>query len=92
MVLVSADHIRPWTVTIVDGDQPKAMVLPRRWLDIHGMRINDVWEAALRAVVGIILLRPGVSQVSSFLVLAISQGPDRPFVVRDSLATSIGVR
>ncbi|KAF9821815.1 hypothetical protein IEO21_00245 [Rhodonia placenta] len=62
VVLVSADHIRPWTVTIVDGDQPKAMVLPRRWLDIHGMRINDVWEAALRAVVGIILLRPGVSQ------------------------------
>lgn len=61
VVLVAAEYIRSWTVTI---SGPK-MLLPRRWLDVLGRRIDEVWEAALRAVIGVVLFRPGVSQVRS---------------------------
>ncbi|KZV74696.1 hypothetical protein PENSPDRAFT_741986 [Peniophora sp. CONT] len=59
-VLVAARHIRPWTVTV--SFEPLSRILPRRWLDIGGRRIPDVYEAAQRAVMSTILLRPGISQ------------------------------
>ncbi|KAI0662526.1 hypothetical protein C8Q70DRAFT_908850 [Cubamyces menziesii] len=64
IVLVSAAHIRPWAVAVPDAEnaEAKSLVLPRRWLDIYGRKLLDVWEAAMRAVVGAILLRPGISQ------------------------------
>ncbi|KAI0762701.1 hypothetical protein C8Q74DRAFT_1371700 [Fomes fomentarius] len=70
VVLVSAGAIRPWTVTVYNtesADSPgsaerKSMLFPRRWLDIYGRKLSEVWEAALRAVLGIVLLRPGISQ------------------------------
>ena len=46
-----------------EGAERKSMVFPRRWLDIYGRKLDEMWEAALRAVVGQILLRPGISQV-----------------------------
>lgn len=72
VVLVSAGAIRPWTVTVYNtesADSPgsaerKSMIFPRRWLDIYGRKLSEVWEAALRAVLGLVLLRPGISQVS----------------------------
>ena len=72
IVLVSAAHIRPWAVAVPDAEnaEAKSLVLPRRWLDIYGRKLLDVWEAAMRAVVGAILLRPGISQVSLGPVLA----------------------
>jgi hypothetical protein len=61
-VLVSSSHLREWTVTI--SESPRTMIFPRRWFDISGSKIVDVWEAALKAAVGVIKFRPGVSQVS----------------------------
>ncbi|KAG1730414.1 uncharacterized protein EDB91DRAFT_786767 [Suillus paluster] len=59
-VIVSCLYARPWTVEIVR--EPKTLALPRRWLDIRGGTIRDVWNAALHAVVGIIFFHPGISQ------------------------------
>lgn len=61
LVLVSAYHLQPWTITI--NEDPVTRLMPRRWLSVRGTRITDVWEAALRAVVGIIIFRPGITQV-----------------------------
>ncbi|OSD05907.1 hypothetical protein PYCCODRAFT_1383895 [Trametes coccinea BRFM310] len=64
VVLVSAIHIKPWTVTVTEPDDAgvQSMVFPRRWLDIYGRKLNEVWDAATRAVVSLILLRAGISQ------------------------------
>ncbi|RDX56211.1 hypothetical protein OH76DRAFT_605431 [Lentinus brumalis] len=64
VVLVSAKAIRPWTVTVSDAQTPdrKSMIFPRRWLDIYGRKLDEVWEAAMRSVLGLVLLRPGISQ------------------------------
>ncbi|KAH7927378.1 hypothetical protein BV22DRAFT_1127415 [Leucogyrophana mollusca] len=59
-VLVSSDYIRAWAV--VTCEDPRTLVLPRRWLDIRGLKVGELWEAALKAVVGVILFRPGISQ------------------------------
>ncbi|KAJ3764305.1 hypothetical protein EV360DRAFT_31693 [Lentinula raphanica] len=62
-LLVSAAHAGSWTVLL--SESPSIRVFPRRWLDIHGKKVIDVWEAALRAVIGAIVFRPGISQVSN---------------------------
>ncbi|KAJ3835083.1 hypothetical protein F5878DRAFT_328184 [Lentinula raphanica] len=59
-LLVSAAHAGSWTVLL--SESPSIRVFPRRWLDIHGKKVIDVWEAALRAVIGAIVFRPGISQ------------------------------
>ncbi|KAH7915130.1 hypothetical protein BJ138DRAFT_998508 [Hygrophoropsis aurantiaca] len=61
-VLVSSDHIKEWSV--ITTESPRTLVFPRRWLDIRGLKVSVLWEAALRAVVGVILFRPGISQAS----------------------------
>ncbi|KAG1841331.1 hypothetical protein DFJ58DRAFT_845058 [Suillus subalutaceus] len=48
-VIVSCLHARSWTVEIIR--EPKALALPRRWLDIRGETIQETWDAALHAVV-----------------------------------------
>lgn len=77
VVLVSAGAIRPWTVTVVGYDPQNAertqMIFPRRWLDIYGRKLDDGWEAALRSVLGLVLLRPGISQVSTQVPASISE-------------------
>ncbi|KAI9068032.1 hypothetical protein FKP32DRAFT_1588061 [Trametes sanguinea] len=64
IVLVSAIHIKPWTVTVTEPEHAavQSMVFPRRWLDIYGRKLNDVWDAATRAVISLVLLRAGISQ------------------------------
>ncbi|KAI0304649.1 hypothetical protein BC826DRAFT_977421 [Russula brevipes] len=52
--------VAPWTVTI--SEEPRINVLPRRWLDVRGAKIREVWRAALRAVIGTVVFRPGISQ------------------------------
>ncbi|PPQ63697.1 hypothetical protein CVT24_004277 [Panaeolus cyanescens] len=59
-VLVSAYFIGKWSVTTC-GDTV-TYVFPRRWLDIRGIKVPDYWQAALRAVVGLVVFRPGISQ------------------------------
>ena len=60
-ILVAARHVRRWTVTT--SLDPLSRFLPRRWLGIDGRRIPDVYEAAQRAVMSTVLLRPGITQV-----------------------------
>lgn len=65
-LLVSSAHAASWTVAL--SDSPLIRVFPRRWLDIFGKKVIDVWEAALRAVIGAIVFRPGISQVCAHFV------------------------
>ena len=60
-VLVSRRHIRDWTVSL-PGPHLQ-LIFPRRWLNIKGGLIEDVWNAGLGAVAGVLVNRPGISQV-----------------------------
>ncbi|KAG6866027.1 hypothetical protein C0991_009436 [Blastosporella zonata] len=60
LVLVSSQYIRNWTVLI--SENPATRIFPRRWLDISGCKIVDFWEAAFKAVMGVVVFRPGVTQ------------------------------
>lgn len=79
-LLVSARHVTPWTITLPsmkrDEEQSRSIskVFPRRWIDINGNRMTEVWEAALRAVIGHVHLRPGISHVR--------RKSDMPFATR----------
>ncbi|CCA73407.1 hypothetical protein PIIN_07361 [Serendipita indica DSM 11827] len=42
----------------------KRLVMPRRWIDLRGRMVISTWKSCVRAVVGLILLRPLVDQVS----------------------------
>jgi hypothetical protein len=63
-VIVSSLRARAWTVEIARGPDLTTLALPRRWLDIHGGTIGGIWDAAVHAVMGIVVFRPGISQVS----------------------------
>ena len=43
-------------------------VVPRTWVNMYGSRIDSAWERAKRAVHGLIISRPGLTEVSSFAV------------------------
>lgn len=66
-VLVSSAYLRAWTVLI--SEKPSVRIFPRRWLNLAGQNVPDVWESALKAVVGVIAFRPGVSQVRNLVVM-----------------------
>ncbi|KAF9455017.1 hypothetical protein P691DRAFT_691292 [Macrolepiota fuliginosa MF-IS2] len=59
-VLVSAPFIKYWSIKI--SESPVQRVFPRRWLDTEGRKIGEYWEAALKAVLGLVIFRPGISQ------------------------------
>ncbi|KAL5534526.1 hypothetical protein ACEPAG_989 [Sanghuangporus baumii] len=61
-IVVSAKYTIAWTVTLPGSSAPVSRILPRRWLDLNGNLVKTVWESGLRAVVGLIHLRPGISQ------------------------------
>ena len=61
-IAVSAKYIGRETLTLPLPNKPTAKIFPRRWLGIQGKRIAEIWEAALRATVGLIHLKPGLSQ------------------------------
>lgn len=60
LVLVSSAYLKNWSVLV--SESPPIRHFPRRWLDISGLKIVDFWETALRAVLGVIIFRPGISQ------------------------------
>jgi len=64
--LVSSAHLRFWTVCV--SEDPTIRVFPRRWLDIYGSKVSEIWEAALKAIIGAIVFRPGISQVCRHLL------------------------
>ncbi|KAI1797576.1 hypothetical protein LXA43DRAFT_1126097 [Ganoderma leucocontextum] len=94
IALVASASIRKWTVTISDSQEEetestseppqKSMIFPRRWLDIYGRKLTEMWESALRAVLGLVLLHPGISQVQCIHLLP--EFPD------PNTSTSAGLR
>ncbi|PFH54764.1 hypothetical protein AMATHDRAFT_52646 [Amanita thiersii Skay4041] len=60
LVLVSSTFLEKWSVVI--SENPFTRTFPRRWYDIAGSKIPDYWEAALRAVLGVVVFRPGITQ------------------------------
>ncbi|KAJ7169467.1 hypothetical protein C8R46DRAFT_1088869 [Mycena filopes] len=60
LVLVASSHLRAWTVEI--STEPLTRIFPRRWIDMTGAKVIDLWEAATRAVMGVLLFHPGVTQ------------------------------
>lgn len=60
-VLVHTAFMKNWTVLV--SEDPPIRVQPRRWRDVNGTLVNDVWEAGCRAVVGVVVFRPGLSLV-----------------------------
>ncbi|KAF8316732.1 uncharacterized protein EI90DRAFT_3086023 [Cantharellus anzutake] len=73
-VLVVSQHLPPWSVRIpspivcgvnpgIGGNQNRFIsVFPQRWKDIRGQTLQNQWDAALKAVMSHIWLRPGVSE------------------------------
>ncbi|KAH9081834.1 hypothetical protein EDB83DRAFT_588048 [Lactarius deliciosus] len=61
--IVLSSHSAPWTVVV--NEEPRINVLPRRWLNSTGEKVRETWHAALRAVIGTVVFRPGISQVSA---------------------------
>ena len=64
IVLVSSHYVPSWSVILSEDEVSYTRLAPRRWLDIYGRRIPEVWEAACKAVMGCVLFHPGISQVS----------------------------
>ncbi|KAJ7293167.1 hypothetical protein C8J57DRAFT_1268269 [Mycena rebaudengoi] len=60
LVLVASAHLRSWTVQICAD--PLTRIFPRRWFDIYGSKLIDLWEAGTRAVMGVLVFHPGVTQ------------------------------
>ncbi|KAJ6574623.1 hypothetical protein B0H19DRAFT_1124959 [Mycena capillaripes] len=60
LVLVASSYLRPWTVLI--SADPMLRIFPRRWIDMAGSKVMDLWEAATRAVMGVLVFHPGVTQ------------------------------
>lgn len=61
--LFSAAYLREWSLLI--SEEPRVRIFPRRWLGLTGEKVLDVWDAALKAVVGLVVFRPGISQVGN---------------------------
>jgi hypothetical protein len=59
-VVVHSRYMQSWTVLI--SENPPARILPRRWRTIDGGQMNDIWESAVRAVICVVVFKPGISQ------------------------------
>lgn len=60
IVIVHSTFLARWTVVV--SDDPLTRSHPRRWYDINGCRVPGYWQAALRAVMGVVIFRPGITQ------------------------------
>lgn len=49
---------------VVQGGGAVIMCTPRKWVDIWGRRIDDVWDQAVDCVKGWLMSRPGMTEVS----------------------------
>jgi transcription factor C subunit 3 len=89
LVIVTTPFIKYWSTTI--SETPLQRVFPRRWLDSDGRKIREFWKAALKAVLGLVIFRPGISLVG------ISQRPvflastHHTFADRDQMAFAINI-
>lgn len=62
---MASSYLSDWTIT-AQGTSTNHYIkfFPRRWIDITGRNVKEVWNAALRSVIGLVLQRPSLSQVS----------------------------
>lgn len=60
VVLVSSAFLKHWTVAV--SRNPMTRIFPRRWIDITASKVTDFWDAALKAVLGVVIFRPGITQ------------------------------
>lgn len=60
IMLVTSTYLQTWNLIV---PTLPAMVKPRRWTDINGAQVPEIWEAGLRAVMGMIVSRPATTQV-----------------------------
>ncbi|KAL0071703.1 hypothetical protein AAF712_000625 [Marasmius tenuissimus] len=58
-LLVTPAYLKKWTVVV--QEMPLMRTLPRRWVTTSGFKNMEIWEAGLRAVVGTVVFRPGIS-------------------------------
>lgn len=61
ITLVSSAYLQTWSLVVPKG---LTMVKPRRWTDINGSQVPEAWEAGLRMIMGMIVSRPAITQVS----------------------------
>jgi oxalate---CoA ligase len=69
-LVVCARQSVAWTVTV--SEEPRINVLPRRWLDSRGVKVRETWRAAMRAVIGILVFRPGIPQVRQWHAIPVA--------------------
>ncbi|CAE7225830.1 unnamed protein product [Rhizoctonia solani] len=67
--IVSAQYLSDWAVEITWGnDEPSQteskFIFPRRWLDIYGNMLEDVWTMAVRTVTGAFMYRPCMNELT----------------------------
>ncbi|KAF8604424.1 hypothetical protein BDV93DRAFT_522539 [Ceratobasidium sp. AG-I] len=65
--IVSAFELDKWTVKVVPSTPSTShasfkSVFPRRWLDIHGNVIENIWTMAVRTVAGALMYRPSINE------------------------------
>ncbi|KAJ7124739.1 hypothetical protein C8R43DRAFT_32196 [Mycena crocata] len=60
LVLVGSVFLRTWTVQI--STEPVTRIFPRRWIDLSGAKVMDLWDSATRAVMGVLVFHPGVTK------------------------------
>ena len=88
-MLFSAVYLREWSVLI--SVEPQVRIFPRRWLGLVGEKVLDVWDAALKAVVGLVIFRPGISQVRNSRKPHADYADCRELSVGNTLATQTRV-
>ncbi|KAJ6501642.1 hypothetical protein C8R47DRAFT_1108154 [Mycena vitilis] len=89
LVLVASGNLSAWTVQI--SAEPVQRIFPRRWIDMTGAKVMDLWEAATRAVMGVLVFHPGVTQVSDGRYFSSSRLIEG-YPGSAAMATALGVR
>ncbi|KAH7333608.1 hypothetical protein B0J17DRAFT_709232 [Rhizoctonia solani] len=67
--IVSAQYLSDWVVEVGSGnDEPSQteskLTFPRRWLDIYGNMLDDIWAMSVRTMTGVFIYRPCMSELT----------------------------
>lgn len=73
--LVAITHWREWQCCafsirlddagrVMEGGGDEIVCTPRKWVDIWGRRIDDVWKQSVECAKGWLMSRPGMNEVS----------------------------
>ncbi|CAE6468822.1 unnamed protein product [Rhizoctonia solani] len=65
--VVSAQYLSDWVVEVGLGNEEPSqteskLIFPRRWLDIYGNMLDDIWTMAVRTMIGAFIYRPCMSE------------------------------